>query len=105
MTAPVTVTKTITAENTFTDEITLDEGQRAAISIKGSSFTGTVQIQRKLRGQSAFQNVQDSNGVAGFASRDAEVDYLASSSQIIRVGVPTGSMAGTSVTVVVTVGK
>lgn len=105
MSEPITVTKTITAENSFTDEVQLDEGERAAISTIRSSFTGTVQIQRKLRGQTTFQNVADSNGVSGISGKDIEIDYTASSSQTIRVGVPTGSFAGTSVTCTIAVGK
>ncbi len=84
---PKNVTKDITAQNTFTDAVVLNAGQKAAISISGT-FSATVTVQRRLDG-SNWRDVQS------FAA-PTEQTYTAESGQEIRVGVKTsGFTSGT----------
>lgn len=105
MSEPKRVTKTISAQNTFSDAVQLDEGEVCSISGIGTAFTGTAVIQRKLPGQTNFQDVADQNGVVGFTAKDFEVNFTAGSSCEVRAGVKTGGFGGTSIDIAITLGK
>lgn len=105
MSEPISATKTVTAQNTFTDAVQLDEGEVASISIACDvSWVGTIQVQRRLPGQSSFQNVQPYLGGSGFTA-SAEIDYQAPASQEIRVGCPTGSYSAGTATLFIRTGR
>jgi len=95
------VEKIITAQNTFSDPIRAVPKQggegRLNISIKGTTFTGTVTIQRQYLNATVFSDtwldVQD------FTS-DEETYLLERSREVVyRIGVKTGNFTGTSVIV------
>lgn len=105
MTEPLEKTKTVGAENTFTDAFQLDEGEVAAISIIcDGSWSGTIVVQRRFGSQSTWANVEPVTGTPGFTA-SAQIDYEAACSQDIRVGCPTGSYSAGSAAVVIRVGK
>lgn len=80
---PQAATATITAVDQETSPIiVLDKGEVASISVSGT-FTGTLQVQRKLPGQTAFQAVPDADG-NHFTAAD-EKDYEAGARQEIKV--------------------
>lgn len=94
---PAVVELSITAQNTFTNPLVLQAGQAASISIIRTSFTGTVVLQRQFRGQSTWQDVEDSAGTIGWTSKDYQGTYQAEEACSIRLGVKTGGFTGTSV--------
>jgi hypothetical protein len=105
MSEPKRISATITAQNTFTDAVQLDEGEVCSISGIGTAFTGTAVIQRRLPGQTNFQDVPDANGVVGYTAKDFEVNYTAGSSCEVRAGVKTGGFGGTNIALTITLGK
>lgn len=94
---PAFVEKTLTAENTWTDELQVDAEELVSISAIGNSFTGTTVLQRKLPGQTTFQSVANPDGSVGWTSKDIQATYQADERCSLRLGVPTGGFAGTSV--------
>jgi hypothetical protein len=97
-TTPVNVSSTLTAENTFTSELSADANTVITVfaDFATGSFTGTVTLQRKLPGQSDFFDVTDDVGVSGF-SAGVNIDYYNAERCDLRLGVKTGDFAGTSV--------
>lgn len=81
---PQAVTVAAGAQNTFTDAIQVSAGEKVAISIDGT-FVATVKLQRKLRGQSDFRNIDSQSWTAA-----AETEYEMPESGELRLGVPTG---------------
>lgn len=105
MTEPIEKTKTVGAQNTFTDAFQLDEGEVAGISIVcDGSWSGTIVVQRRFGSMSSWSTVEPVTGTPGFTA-SAQIDYEASCGQEIRVGCPTGSYAAGSAAIVVRVGK
>ncbi len=91
---PKNVIASITAQNTFTDAVQLNAGQKAAISISGT-FSATVTVQRRLDGS----NWRD---VESFTSA-VEKTFSADSGCEIRAGVKTGGYS--SGTAILLIGK
>lgn len=79
----------ITAQNTFTDSLSILPHQRPSLSISGT-FDATVTLQRRLDGTN-WRDVESWNG-------EIEPDYLSGYTQDIRLGVKTGNFtSGTAV--------
>lgn len=97
-TTPAVQSKTITAENQYTDEMELMAGDTVSISLVFSTLNATVQLERKLPGQSSFQRVPNSDGTFGWTASN-EQSYVADERQTVRLGVPTGSFTSGSGTV------
>lgn len=95
---PAAVSKTLTAENTWTDELQVDAEELVSVSAIGNSFTGTTVLQRKLPGQTTFQSIANPDGSVGWTNKDIQTTYQADERCTVRMGVPTGGMAGTEVT-------
>lgn len=89
---PQNTTKSVTAENTFTDAVQLDANKKAAISISGT-FSATVTVQRRLDGAN-WRDVQS-------FSAATEQSYEADVGQEIRVGVKTGDFSSGTVAIAV----
>lgn len=105
MTEPILVTKTISAQNTFSDPMEMDEGEVAAISIGcDGTWSGTIVVQRRFGGQQTWRNVQPAIGTDGF-TESAEVDYEASCGQEIRVGCQTGDYSAGTASIAIRLGK
>ncbi|KKL88868.1 hypothetical protein LCGC14_1920400 [marine sediment metagenome] len=75
------VTKSITAENVFTDLIQVDKGDTGSISVSGT-FVATVTLQRRLDGA----NWRDIESYTAQTEKDFEVGEGSE----IRLGVKTG---------------
>ncbi len=90
------VETTITAEDSFTDKLHLNEGETCSISVQGDSFTGTWHIQRSFDGGVSWKDVTSEDD-------DKELSYDADEEQFIRGGVKTGNFTGTNV--VIRIGK
>lgn len=84
--------KSITAQNTFTDAVTLKAGETADISISGT-FTATVTVQRKIDGT----NWRD----VGTYTSSEETVYTAGGDHEMRVGVKTGDFTSGTVNVLI----
>lgn len=80
--AKAVVTADITAQNTFTDPLVVQAGERAAISSSGGATSTTVTLQRRLDGAN-WRDVQ--SWVA-----DVEASYQADAACELRLGVKTG---------------
>lgn len=87
-------TKNIAAENTFTDAIQLDAGQRAAISISGT-FSATVFVQRRMDGTN-WRDIQS-------FTANTEQSYISDAGEEIRVGVKTGGYSSGTAAVLVAI--
>ena len=87
--APGLVSTTVTGANQFTPWLKLEQLERAAISVAGSSFVGTVTLQRRLDGSNA-------RGVKAYTA-DAEETFEADTGCDVRLGVQTGAFTGGSV--------
>lgn len=79
-------TKTITAQNTFTNTIDLDPGEGCAISLTGITAS-TVSLQRR------FNPTGDWRDVATYTA-NTEINYQALPGIEIRLGVKTGDYGG-----------
>jgi len=75
------VSKSITAQNVFTDSIQVDKGDAGSISVSGT-FVGTVTFQRRLDGV----NWRDIETYIA----ETEKDFEAGEGSEIRLGVKTG---------------
>jgi hypothetical protein len=95
---PRVVTATIVAENNFTDSMPLDAGAVCSVSVIGSTWSGTVTLQRQLPGQSTWQDTPIDGVTSPDISGDREGSYTADERQLVRIGVKTGDFTGTSVT-------
>jgi hypothetical protein len=84
-------TKDVTAENTFTDALDLQQGRTAAISVSGT-FSATVTLQRSIDGN--WRDVEDYTTVV-------EKNYTAGTDEQIRVGVKTSNYTSGTVSIVV----
>lgn len=96
MTASKFITKTITAQNTFTDIMQIDKGQSVAVSISGISST-TVTLQRRYNAAGDWRDIST-------YTADAEFDYLAATGMEIRLGVKTGDFGSGTVIIDMKVG-
>lgn len=96
-TEPANVSATITVQNTFTDGLTVDAGERVSVSAIRNAFTGTYVLQRQLPGQTTWQDVANPDGSIGWTSKDIETSYMSDERCSLRMGVKTGGFAGTSV--------
>lgn len=86
---PNITNKSIAAENTFSDAVQLNAGQKAAISLSGT-FSATVTLQRNIDGAN-WRDVQN-------FSAATEQTYEADCGQQVRIGVKTGNYSsGTAV--------
>ncbi len=83
------VTKTIGAQNIFTDELLVDEGDRVSVSGQPGAAS-TVTLQRRMDGT----NWRDVNAW----SADVETTYVVDEACILRFGIKTGDY-GASTTV------
>lgn len=99
MPKPDSVSKTILAEDQFTDPLTLQYGETCTVSVKGDTFSGTVSLKRQLPGQSTYSVLTQADGTPVELTTDAEFDYYASERQQLIIGVETGDFTGTSVDV------
>lgn len=79
---PQFVTKTIAAENTFSDVMQLHKGDMAALSISGINGD-TVTVQRK------FNQAGDWRDVSNYTA-NGEFGFVAECNMEIRAGVKTG---------------
>lgn len=86
------INKSVTAENSFTDWLQTNAGNRLAISISGT-FSANVTVQRRLDGANA-RDIQT-------FTAPTEQSYICDAGEEVRVGVKTGGF--TSGTVVVDV--
>lgn len=91
---PVSVSKSITAQSTWSDELTIKQLEQIAVSISGT-FSATVTLQRKIDGTNWR--------VVKTYTAAAEETYYADKAGRLRIGVDTGDY--TSGTVVVYLGK
>jgi hypothetical protein len=82
----------ITAQDTFTDAMEVNEGARVAISVDIGTST-TVTLQRRLDG-SNWRDVTD-----GSFSSDTEKTYVADSDCDLRIGVKSGDYGSGTTTV------
>lgn len=83
-------TVNLTAQNQFSDPISLREGQSAAISLEiGTLNSTTIVLQRRLSAAGNWNDVPQPNGTVGWTA-STETDFIASASMEIRVGVKTG---------------
>ncbi len=85
-------TAAITAQNTFTDPISLQSKEMASISISGT-FSATVTVQRELEGGTWLDVETYTSAV--------EKNYTSGSNESIRVGVKTSDYTSGTVNVVV----
>lgn len=83
------VSQTVSGADQFTDWIVGYAGDTASLSIAGSSFSGTVTLQRKL-GDGNIRTVTT-------WTADAEKSYVFDESGEIRLGVKTGEFTSGSV--------
>jgi hypothetical protein len=84
------VTASVVAENSFTAALTINAGERVAISSSGGATSTTVTLQRRFDG-SNWRDVQ--SWVA-----DVEASYQADAAAELRLGVKTGGYgSGTQV--------
>ncbi len=91
-----TASVTVTAENQFTSDISLQAGQLLAISIDYGTLAGTqVTLQRKRAGQNDYNDVPNPDGSIGWTD-DVEADYLAAANQDVRIGCKTGDFGSGS---------
>lgn len=90
---------TITAENQFTDPISLKAGESVSISIIMGTLAATVMLQRKLPGQSTWQDVPLADGTTFGWTAANEQSYVADERQDVRLGVKTGGFTSGSGTV------
>lgn len=93
-TSPQFVNKSITAQNIFTDPLSISSGGRASISnIAGTSTTTTLQRRfHEAEVMSAWFDVES-------WSVDTETSYVADETQEIRLGVKTGDYGSGTTTV------
>lgn len=80
-------TKTIAAENTFTDPLQLDPGEGAAISITSTLVASTLFLQRRFNPSGTWRDVASYTAIA-------EIDYNAAAGMEIRLGIKTGGYGG-----------
>lgn len=73
----------VSAPNTFTPALTVQQGAKVAVSVVPTGFAGDVYLQRSLDGSSWF-DVQAWTDAGVQGTYDAEVQ------QLLRLGVPTG---------------
>lgn len=81
MTGNAVVERSVTAQNQFTDALTINAKQRASISISGT-FAANVELQRNLDGTN-WRTVDTYTALT-------ELTYVADETCDIRLGVPTG---------------
>lgn len=86
---PTIVSADIAAQNTFTDPISLEAGETTSISISGT-WAGTVVPQRRLPGQSSYNDVPNADGTIGFTA-NTEKSYFADERCDFRLGIKTGA--------------
>lgn len=79
--------KTIAAENIFTDPINLDPGEQAAISISSTLVASTLFLQRRFNPSGDWRDVSSYTAIA-------ELNYVASAGMEIRLGIKTGGYGG-----------
>lgn len=95
----------ISAQNQFTSEMELMAGDTVSISIiYGDLAATTIQLQRRLPGQTTFQNIPKADGTFGWTA-SVEGSYVADERQTIRLGVPTGSYGSGGTTAAIRLGK
>ena len=86
--------KAIAAENTFTDALQIDVGERFTVSVSGT-FSATITLQRRFDGTN-WRDVET-------YTVETEKDGLAAEGQEIRLGIATGDF--TSGTATCRIGK
>lgn len=91
------VSKTITAQNTYTDELAVLAGERVDISIQYATAVATTRLERKFTGQSDFNPVPNEDGSIGWTA-STEQQYIAGERCVLRLGVPTGGYTSGTVT-------
>lgn len=96
MTASKFITKTITAQNTFSDVMQLDKGQLMAMSISGISGD-TVTLQRR------YNAAGDWRDVATYTA-DAELGFVAECGMEARMGVKTSNYSAGTIVIDMKVG-
>lgn len=92
MADPVSVSASITAQNTFTDWLTLNKGERYSVAI-GGTFSATVTVQREFTG-GAVHDI-DSKSAADV------IDGVSPCQCSVRVGVKTGDFTSGTVSVAI----
>lgn len=80
-------TKTVGAQNIFSDAFQIDKGQVAAISLAGTLAASTVWLQRR------FNPTGDWRDVSSYTAA-AELSYAAECGMEIRAGIKTGGYGG-----------
>lgn len=99
------VTKSITAENQFTDAVSLKKDQVAGVSIDmGTLASSSIVVQRRLPGHSVWDTVGRYEGDLGFTVSEG-FDIKAQFPQDIRVGCATGSFGSGTGTVAIATGE
>jgi hypothetical protein len=86
------------AQDTWVTLNGVAQGERVAVSGRSSSLSGTWRIQRKLAGDSNWNDVTKDDGtVISFASIGAEVTFEADTGCDLRAGIATGDWTSGSV--------
>lgn len=88
---PKVETKTVAAENEWTEGLVLGTNEACSVSIVGS-FTATVRMQRSFDDGVTWAYITKPLGGGTLSwTAAAEEDYMAVVPQMVRLGVPTGS--------------
>lgn len=87
MTTSKFITKTIGAENVFTDVLQLDKGQLTAISIAGTLMASTVTLQRRFNAAGDWRDVSSYTAIQ-------ELGHVAECGMEVRLGVKASGYGG-----------
>lgn len=87
------VTRTITAENQFSDALTLRVGEKASISINSTAISATLHVQRTFDGGTTWLDVKS-------YTANAQETYEADEPCSIRIGCKTGNFTSQTALVV-----
>lgn len=91
---------TISAQNTFTDALSVNKGESVALSIEMSgspAFSGTAHLQRSLDAGTSWKDYKSFTADAELTIVDIECNML------LRAGVKTGNYSSGSVVIVLKV--
>lgn len=97
-------TATVNAEATFTAGVGLQPGEAAAVSFVGSSFVGSLSVQRSLDGGTTWGDMTFPDGNLT-QTDDFEVDFVAGCRCQIRAGCKTGNFSSGTGTMTIKTGK